>query len=98
MPLRFRRSISLGKFLRLNLSKSGVGVSAGVKGLRAGIGTRGPYASAGLPGTGISAQVYAGKGKSGRPAAPVAAAVIGLLAAGAFLLLLLLIVVAVIRH
>jgi len=54
MSLRFQRRISLGKFFRLNLSKSGLGLSAGVPGLRVGTGPRGPYGSAGLPGTGLS--------------------------------------------
>jgi hypothetical protein len=45
MGLFFRKSIGAGPF-RLNLSKSGVGVSAGVHGARIGLGTRGPYVSA----------------------------------------------------
>lgn len=51
--MRFRRSISLGKGLRLNISKSGIGVSAGVKGFRIGIGPRGAYTSTSIPGTGL---------------------------------------------
>ncbi len=37
----FRRSVKFGP-LRLNFSKSGVGYSYGVKGLRVGTGPRGP--------------------------------------------------------
>lgn len=54
MGFRFRKSINLGGF-RINLSKSGIGYSFGVRGLRfthkAGGGTR---TSIGIPGTGLS--------------------------------------------
>lgn len=49
MPFYFRKSVSAGPF-RFNLSKSGVGVSVGVKGLRLGTGPRGHYIRAGLGG------------------------------------------------
>ncbi len=42
MGFFFRKSLRLGP-VRLNLSKSGVGVSGGIRGARVGIGTRGPY-------------------------------------------------------
>jgi TolA-binding protein len=54
LGLRFRKSISLGKGVRLNFSKSGVGVSAGVKGYRVGVGPRGVRKTVSIPGTGIS--------------------------------------------
>ena len=44
-----RKSLNLGP-LRLNLSKSGLGVSAGIKGLRVGAGPRGKYLHAGREG------------------------------------------------
>lgn len=53
MGFRFRKSVNLGGGVRLNFSKRGVGVSAGVKGLRFGIGPSGARITAGLPGTGI---------------------------------------------
>ncbi len=53
MGLRFRRSVNLGGGLRLNLSKSGVGISGGVRGARTGIGPRGTRTAIGIPGTGI---------------------------------------------
>jgi uncharacterized protein DUF4236 len=40
MGIFFRKSVSFGP-VRLNFSKSGVGVSAGIKGLRAGVTSRG---------------------------------------------------------
>ena len=55
MGLRFRKSISLLPGVRLNLSKSGVGVSAGVPGLRGSINTSGRVTgTVGIPGTGVS--------------------------------------------
>ena len=53
MSLRFRRSVSLGGGLRLNLSKSGLGISGGVRGARMGIGPRGARMAVGAPGTGL---------------------------------------------
>lgn len=54
MGFGFRKSINLlGSFLRLTFSKSGMGLSAGVKGLRVGIGPTGKRVNASLPGTGV---------------------------------------------
>lgn len=49
MPLYLRESIRLGPF-RVNLSKSGLGFSAGVKGFRIGTGPKGHYIHAGMNG------------------------------------------------
>ena len=49
MGFYIRKAISVGPF-RFNLSKSGVGVSAGVKGLRFGTGPRGNYVHMGRGG------------------------------------------------
>ncbi len=49
MGFFFRKSVSLGP-LRLNLSKSGVGISTGIKGLRVGTGPRGAYVHVGARG------------------------------------------------
>ena len=55
MGLRFRKTISLFPGVRLNLSKSGVGVSAGVPGLRGSINSSGRVTgTVGIPGTGVS--------------------------------------------
>ena len=56
MGLRFRKSISLGKLFRLNLSKSGVSLGVGPPGLNVNIGPRGVRQTVGLPGTGLSYQ------------------------------------------
>jgi len=53
MGLRFRKSISFGKFFRLNLSKSGVSLGMGPPGLNVNIGPRGVRQTIGLPGTGV---------------------------------------------
>jgi len=49
MPFYFRKTVSAGPF-RLSLSKSGIGLSAGVRGLRIGTGPRRHYVHAGLGG------------------------------------------------
>jgi Protein of unknown function (DUF4236) len=49
MAFYFRKSIKVGPF-RFNLSKSGVGMSTGVKGLRFGTGPKGHYIFAGVNG------------------------------------------------
>lgn len=55
MGLRIRKSINIGKHFRVNLSKSGVGFSAGVKGFRVTRTANGKYRkTVTLPGTGIS--------------------------------------------
>jgi hypothetical protein len=41
MGLSFRKSIKLNKNSRLNISKSGLGISTGIKGLRIGISLKG---------------------------------------------------------
>ena len=53
MGLCFRKSINLGLGIRLNLSKSGIGISTGVKGFRVSSGPRGTKLTASIPGTGI---------------------------------------------
>ncbi len=49
MGFYLRRSKKVGPF-RLNLSKSGIGISAGVRGARLGVGPRGAYVHAGRNG------------------------------------------------
>ncbi|SDG12434.1 DUF4236 domain-containing protein [Phytopseudomonas seleniipraecipitans] len=49
MGLSVRKSVRVGPF-RFNLSNSGIGVSAGIKGLRVGTGPRGNYIHMGLGG------------------------------------------------
>ncbi len=49
MPFYIRKAISVGP-LRFNISKSGIGISAGVRGLRIGSGAQGNYVHAGREG------------------------------------------------
>lgn len=60
MPLFFRKSVKLGP-LRLNFSKSGVGVSGGVKGARVSVGPRGTHVSAGRHGVYYRKRIGGGK-------------------------------------
>jgi hypothetical protein len=50
-----RAAINVGNGVRLNLSKSGVGISVGKKGMRVGVTAKGStYISLNIPGTGIT--------------------------------------------
>ena len=54
MALRFRKSFSLGKLFKVNLSKSGIGVSAGVPGFHVSLSPKGKARrTVSIPGTGI---------------------------------------------
>ena len=54
MAIRFRKTKKILPGVKLNLSKSGVSVTAGVKGASINIGKNGVYRNLGIPGTGIS--------------------------------------------
>ena len=59
MGFRFQRRLGLGKLVRFNLSKSGLSLSLGPRGLSYNVGVIGPCAkrsalSIGIPGTGLS--------------------------------------------
>lgn len=54
MGLNFRKSITIFPGVKLNLSKSGVGISTGVKGARVSLNSKGQARTTlGIPGTGI---------------------------------------------
>lgn len=53
MSLRFRRRIRIAPGISLNVSKGGLGISAGPRGAKIGIGPRGMNQSLGIPGTGL---------------------------------------------
>lgn len=53
MGIRFRKYLTFGKLLRLNISKSGVSATIGIKGASVNIGKSGTYLNTGIPGTGI---------------------------------------------
>lgn len=64
MGLRFRKSVKLGKSMRINLGKTGASLSFGAKGMRHTIHTSGRMTtSVGIPGTGVSFVSIEGGGK-----------------------------------
>ena len=76
MGLRFSKSFTTGPG-RINLSKSGVGLSFGTKGFRVGVGPRGTYANVAIPGTGVSYRKTLGsQGGRSRPDTPLSPEVI----------------------
>lgn len=58
MGFRYHKSINLGGGVRLNVSKKGLGISAGVKGARVSIGPNGKRTTLSIPGTGLSYTKY----------------------------------------
>lgn len=55
MSIRFRKSINLGGGVKLNIGKGSVGVSAGVRGARVSVNSKGrKTTSVGIPGSGLS--------------------------------------------
>jgi len=54
MGFRFRKSIKLFPGVRINLSKSGVSTSVGVKGATVNFSEKGTRGTVGIPGTGVS--------------------------------------------
>lgn len=76
MSFYLRKSVKIGPF-RLNLSKSGIGVSAGIKGIRIGAGPKGNYIHMGRGGIYYRKTLSPGtenrglpKGSSPEPASP----------------------------
>ncbi len=65
MPFYIRKSFRAGP-IRFNLSKSGIGVSAGVKGIRVGAGPRGSYVHMGRGGLYYRKQLSAPKKRTPR--------------------------------
>jgi hypothetical protein len=66
MGLYFRKRRSLlGNLLNVNFSRSGIGLSVGVRGFRVGLSSSGrKYVSAGLPGSGIYYRHFAKRGRN----------------------------------
>lgn len=55
----FRKSIKLGKLLRISLGGKSQGISVGIKGARVGVNTkRGLYSHLSIPGTGLYQRTY----------------------------------------
>lgn len=54
MALRFRRSVKIAPGFRLNFGKTGMSMSAGVRGATMTFGSKGVYGNVGIPGSGLS--------------------------------------------
>jgi len=65
MGWNYRKSVNLGGGVRLNFSKSGIGISGGVKGFRVSHGPRGNRLYASIPGTGIYYTKNLSSGRNG---------------------------------
>jgi hypothetical protein len=70
MGFYLRKSVSVGP-LRFNLSKSGLGVSAGIKGFRVGAGPRGNYVHMGRGGVYFRQTLPSINGGDGSPQATI---------------------------
>lgn len=67
MGMRYRKSIGLGKGVRLNVGKGSLGISAGVKGAHVSVNSkRGVTTSVGAPGTGLSYSKTTGWGSKSK--------------------------------
>lgn len=89
MGFRFQRSIKLFPGLKINLSKSGIGWSAGVRGAHTGVDAKGRrYTSVGIPGTGLSWRETQHSGhRPARKSGAMRGFLLGLIVAGAVALL-----------
>jgi len=94
MGFRFRRTLRLIPGLRLNLSKSGVSASVGTRGAWLTFGRRGPRATVGIPGTGISYTEILTKRHAEQPYAVHSAAPPASRSTSAWTILLVLLVIA----
>ncbi|UDL03742.1 DUF4236 domain-containing protein [Marinobacter sp. CA1] len=63
MAFRFQRRLKVAPGIRLNVSKGGVGLSAGPRGASVSMGRRGVYGNMGVPGTGLSFRENLNKGQ-----------------------------------
>jgi hypothetical protein len=66
---RFHKRLSLGRFARVNFSKSGVSLGLGPRGFNVNIGPKGMRTTAGIPGTGLSYQTFSSWREQQSPAA-----------------------------
>jgi hypothetical protein len=62
MGFRFRRTLKILPGVRINLSRSGVSSTVGVRGASVTVGKRGTYANVGVPGSGVSYRTKVGPG------------------------------------
>ena len=60
MALRFQKRIKIAPGVRLNISKSTLSVTAGIKGASVNVGKDGKHLNLGAPGTGLSTRTRIG--------------------------------------
>jgi len=70
MGFRLRKTIKVFPGLTLNLSKSGVSASVGVRGAKVTVGKTGVRKTAGIPGTGLSYTDYQKYGENPAAGSP----------------------------
>lgn len=56
MAIRFQKRFKIAPGVKINLSRSGISTTLGVKGAAVNIGKKGVYGNASLPGTGLSSR------------------------------------------
>lgn len=69
MAWRFQKRIRIAPGLRVNISKSGLSLTGGVKGASVTSGKDGQHLNLGLPGSGLSTRTRLGKGQGGKSTA-----------------------------
>ncbi len=80
--LRFRRTIKIAPGVRLNIGKTGVSTSVGVRGANVTFGRRGTTSTVGIPGTGLSyssTKPPTVQGRTGWPFRPLILAILAVL-------------------
>jgi len=68
MSWKYRKRIRVIPGFRLNLSKTGMSATVGMKGFNVNLGRNGTYLNTGIPGSGVYDRVKLGGGKSSKPA------------------------------
>ena len=58
MGFRFRKRVNFGRFIRLNVSKSGISLGMGPPGLNVNLSRHGVRKTVGIPGSGLSYQTF----------------------------------------
>ena len=60
--MRFRKSVTIGKGVKFNISKSGISTTFGRQGMSLSVGQKGAYLNTGIPGTVLYDRIKIGGG------------------------------------
>ena len=82
MALRFQKRIKIAPGIRLNLSKTGMSVTSGMKGASVNIGKDGKHLNLGIPGSGLSSRTRIGAKPEPKPEASTGGMIVALLIIG----------------